>query len=225
MTFDDIDTVQRTGGAGTLTPLPDPPKNSDMRQHKHITMADQTLDAHFRGRSDVLVNGSGYLIRDRRPPRTEWVVPDCVVAFGVDPQAIVEDNGYDISLVGKPPEFVLEVASRWTARNDYTIKRDIYARLGVAEYWRFDHTGGLYYDQPLAGDRLVNGAYQPIELSETSDGVTRGHSRALGLDLCWDDHTLRFYDPVIGEYLRTQAEAEAEIQRLRDLQGRSGGDS
>ena len=49
---------------------------------------------------------------------------------------------YTISEIGKPPDFVLEVASEGTGRRDYTVKRDIYAGYGVTEYWRFDHTGG-----------------------------------------------------------------------------------
>ena len=48
--------------------------------------------------------------------------------------------------VGKPPDFVLEVASESTASNDTGDKRDLYARMGVAEYWRFDASGGDFYD-------------------------------------------------------------------------------
>ena len=64
------------------------------------------------------------------------------MAFGVDPAAIFARNGYVISEVGKPPDFVLEVASESTGRRDYTHKRAIYAEYGVAEYWRFDRSGG-----------------------------------------------------------------------------------
>ena len=81
------------------------------------------------------------------------------MTFGVDPKAIVARNGYVISEVGKPPDFVLEVASRSTGRRDYTVKRDGYAGYGVREYWRFDHTGGRFHDAALAGDVLVDGRY------------------------------------------------------------------
>ena len=103
-------------------------------------------------------------------------------------------NGYVIDEVGKPPDFVLEVASPSTGRADYTTKRDGYARLGVVEYWRFDPSGGEYHDQPLAGDLLVDGAYQPIELHYEPDGSIWGRSAALGLDLYWQTGDLRFYD-------------------------------
>ena len=130
-------------------------------------------------------------------------------------------NGYVISEVGKPPDFVLEVASRSTGRRDYTVKRAAYAAYGVSEYWRFDHTGGRYHDAPLAGDRLVNGVYEPIGINEEPDGVRWGHSPVLGLDLCWERGELRFYDPAAEEYLPTPA----ELQDQRDAaEGRAAVD-
>ena len=189
------------------TVLPDPPEQTDMTQHKYITDADTTLRTHYRGRSDVYVDGEGYLCYDTSDLT---LVPDCVVAFGVDAEAVDDANGYTISEVGKPPDFVLEVASPSTGRRDYTEKRVGYEHLKVREYWRFDYTGGDYHDRPLAGDILVDGRYEEIALREESDGMIWGHSPALGLDLCWDDGRLRFYDPVAGEYLRSHWESEAD---------------
>ena len=97
----------------------------------------------------------------------------------------------------------------------------------MGEYWRFDHTGGKYHDRPMSGDMLVDGQYEPIPVDRDRDGVIRGHSPTLGLDLCWDDRRLRFYDPAKGEYLLDLLEAEAraeaaeaEVMRLRDELGR-----
>ena len=191
-------------------PLPDPPPLPDgMQQNKHLTRADQTLETWFHGRREnVLVNGQGYLCRDRRNVRS-CPVPDCVVAFDVDPEYISITNGYVISEVGKPPEFVLEVASQSTGERDYTVKRDGYAALGVGEYWRFDPSGGSYHDAPLAGDRLVDGAYAPMPVIEEADGLIWGYSPTLELDLCWDGGQLRFYDPVGRVYLPSQTELKA----------------
>ncbi len=136
--------------------LPDPPRSHDMRQCLQIYHIDSALKPYFAGRSDVLVGGEGYLRQDAHN-RAEQLAPDCVVAFGVDPDAITGRNGYVISEVGKPPDFVLEVGSRSTGRHDYTTKRDAYARYGVLEYWRFDETGGRCHDTALAGDALVDG--------------------------------------------------------------------
>ena len=188
--------------------LPDPPKEPDMQQRPHIADIDTILRQHFARRPDVLVGGEGYLCYDTRD-RDNWLVPDCVVAFGVDPEAILRRNGYVISDVGKPPDLVLEVASKTTAVTDDTRKRDGYARHQVSEYWRFDATGGERYAAALAGDRLVNEVYQPIELHYEPSGLIWGHSPVLGLDLCWDNGRLRFYNPVAGGYIHNLAEAEA----------------
>ena len=163
-------------GQGCIVPLPDPPRNPDgMQQLPHISRINLTLDAYYRGlgRNDVLVNGEGYLCTSPAA-RSNLVVPDCVIAFGVDPEAITERNGYVIEEVGKPPDLVLEVGSSSTGRRDYAVKPGIYAGFGVTEYWRFDRTGGRYHDAPLGGDRLVDGAYLPIELTTGEDGVIWG---------------------------------------------------
>ena len=73
--------------------------------------------------------------------------------------------------------------------------------MGVPEYWRFDETGGQYHSVPLAGDRLINGQYQPIPIHETADGRYWGHSESLNLDLCWENGQLRWYDPAAQRYL------------------------
>ena len=72
------------------------------------------------------------------------------------------------------------MASVTTGQNDYTQKRDDYAAFGVPEYWRFDPSGGEYHDAPLAGDHLVDGVYQPIEVVQFGETTYRGHSTALG---------------------------------------------
>ena len=211
------------GQYGRVAALPEPPKPPDaMHQSPHIFRAYAILENYFHRHPDVLVSGNGYLCSDTRD-RSRWVRPDCVVAFGVDPDAIFARNGYVISEVGKPPDFVLEVASESTGREDYTRKRDIYAEYGVAEYWRFDRSGGQYHDRPLSGDRLVNGRYEPIPLDTGADGVIRGYSPVLGLELHWDAGQLRFYDPAAEDYLRDLQEAEARgdaaealVERLRD---------
>ena len=41
----------------------------------------------------------------------------------------------------KAPDFVLEVVSRSTWREDVGRKRQVYERLGVPEYWQYDPTG------------------------------------------------------------------------------------
>lgn len=191
--------------------VPDPPpKEPDMHQHRSISDFDATLMAYFADRDDVLIAGGGYLRNDPRDEREQFA-PDCVVAFGVDPRAIVERNGYVIQHAGKPPDFVLEVASRATGRRDYTIKREGYAGYGVKEYWRFDHTGGEYHDVPLAGDTLTGEVYSPLAIIHEPSGLLWGHSEVLGLDLCWDRGMLRLRDPAEGSFLPTPVELRSEL--------------
>lgn len=205
------------GNASPKPPLPDPPKKQDMNQNIHFERAgvSNTLYRHFAHRPDVLVAGEGYLCFDRTQPQSEWRYPDLVVAFGVDPDDIEENNGYEINDVGKPPDFVLEAASRRTGRTDYTTKRDDYAAFGIGEYWRFDYTGGRYHDAPLAGDRLVDGRYEPIPLADDRpdkmNGMLSGFSEALGLYLCWDAGNLRFYSPDADAFLLNPSELEAAL--------------
>ena len=151
------------------------------------------------------------------------VGPDYYFAFGVDAAAIERTKLYLPWLVGKPPDFVLEVASESAADHDVTGKRQLYAEIGVPEYWRFDRSGGDYYGEPLAGDRLVNGIYQPAPLSQEPDGILKDYSPALQLSLCWDRERLRFYDPEKGEYLlnheelidaRERAEADQHTKQV-----------
>ena len=204
-----------------LPPLPDPPRKWDMQEFLHYdrpavanTLA-RRLDA-LRPDATTLVAGRGYLCRRRSDlPRCPY--PDLVVAFGVDAANIGETNGYVIEEAGKPPEFVLEVASEHTARRDYIVKRPQYAGLGVPEYWRFDHTGGGYNDAALAGDRLTaEGVYLPIELNTEADGVIWGYSEALSLSVCWVERELRFWDRQRRRYLPSPSEMAAELDSERE---------
>ena len=205
-----------TKPATRVAQLPDPPRDPDsMEQLPHIAMVLFVLRMYFSHRSDVLVNGEGYLCLDTRI-RPGQLKPDCVVAFGVDPKAIEQRNGYVINEVGKPPDFVLEVGSPSTGVADYTTKRDGYAGYGVTEYWRFDPSGGRNHDRPLAGDTLVEGRYEPIPINVES-GVHWGHSAVLGLDLYWQDGNLRFHDPAIGEFLPDFFEVVSELDSERAM--------
>lgn len=184
-----------------------------MRQRKQLGRADSALLAHFPS-DRVLVCGEGYL-RIQAGNDSERYSPDLVVAFDVDAEAIIQRNGYVISEVGKPPEFALEVASESTGRRDYTVKRIAYARYEIQEYWRFDQSGGRWHDAPLAGDTLVDGVYVPIPIHREPNGLLWGRSEVLGLDVCWDDALLRFYDPAGGKFLPVTEEMRKEMDEMR----------
>ena len=136
-------------------------------------------------------------------------IPDLLVLFDSDLALLRAQNGYVIDSQGKAPDFVLEVASPTTGSIDYTDKREDYERFGVGEYWRFDPSDGEYHDVALAGDRLVNGVYESIDIEKLGEGRLRGYSEALGLYVCWEEGMLRFFDPVTGSYLLAHDEDRA----------------
>ena len=150
-----------------------------------------TLRTHFRNRPDVHVNGNTMFYYEEGNPR-RVISPDCYVAFDVDVERILRNNTYLLWEMGKPPDFVLEIGSPSTARNDLGSKRDLYARLGIGEYWRFDGTGQDFYLEPLAGEYLEDGQYRRFELHRETGGMVWGHSPTLNLDLCWDNGRLRY---------------------------------
>ena len=203
--------------------FPERPRRLDMQNFIYLNRPGHatSLARHFGSPDNTLLIGDvpvGWNVSQRRG----LLYPDLMVAFNVDCGAIIERRGFAIEEQGKPPDFVLEIASPNTALNDYTRKREAYAEFGIPEYWRFDNSGGEYYPEPLAGDRLVDGEYQPLTIHQTTGGGFRGHSEALNLDLCWEQGQLRWYDPAAQRYLLTHdEEAEARIaaeDRIRQLE-------
>ena len=175
-----------------------------------------TLREWFADRDDVYAGGD-MLIYYKMNDNETRVAPDIFVVFGTEKH---RRNSWIIWREGKAPDIVMEVASGSTWRRDMREKRDIYAEMGVVEYWRFDPTSN-YFFPPLVGERLGDGEYSTIELINNRDGAVCGHSTVLGLDVCsLPDGNLRFYDPVSGQWLRTlheeataRQEAEAAVKR------------
>ncbi len=181
---------------------PDPlPMPDAMHQEPHLTHIMHTVRRHFRGQPNTLVSGDSPLYYDRSDLNRRYE-PDCYVAFGVDVDPLWARNGYMTWIAGKPPDFVLEIASESTWQTDMVAKRRDYARIGVGEYWRFDGSGEGFYDAPLAGDRLEDEQYVPIEITPEPDGSLWGYSAALDLYLCYDSGWLFLWDPKTGEFVR-----------------------
>ncbi len=204
--------------------LPDIPDREpdEVTQFDHIA---KTGNAHYLAQhlghpETTLVEADRWIAPDAAFDKRRARYPDLMVAFGVDPAAYRASNGYVVSEQGKPPDFVLEVASESTGDHDVGDKRDYYESLGIGEYWRFDETGE-HHGTRLAGDLLVEGRYEPVEIEELPGGVLQGYSRALGLHLRWVVGRLVFYDPAAGapiatlESERARAETEREA-RLRE---------
>ena len=99
--------------------LPDIPEKhpEDMTTLKHLAQNGNmhNLLQHLGKQETTIVSGDRYMCR---APGSAMRYPDLLVAFNADPALYELHNGYIISEQGKPPDFVLEIASRRTGAVD-----------------------------------------------------------------------------------------------------------
>ena len=108
----------------------------------------QVLKRHFAKRSEVYVSGNMLVYYEEGEPR-KCVAPDVFVVVGAN-----RDEDRDTYLLWrepKAPDFVLEVTSKSTRRNDQVTKHTLYESLGVAEYFLYDPKRGAGAVSPCAG--------------------------------------------------------------------------
>ncbi len=203
------------------------PIEDAMLQELPLVYISRLLRQRYEGREDAFISGKVFVSYDRSNGNAR-VAPDLFIAFGV-PAAVIRENLPNFWLweTGKAPDFALEVASKSTAANDLGWKRRLYERLGIPEYWRLDPSPGAdLYGQPLAGDRLVDGRYVPVQLYTGADGSTRAFSELLGLEFHWSEATgFDLLDPATGRSIDqmaaiTERAAAAEAQRNAERDAR-----
>ena len=118
-------------------------------QLEPLVYAITALRTHFHHRKKVYVAGDMFLYHEEGNPGAV-VAPDVFVVVGAP---VHKRMAYKLWEEPKAPDFVLEVTSRSTRREDQGRKREVYASLGVGEYWLFDPTGD-YLAPRLQGFRL-----------------------------------------------------------------------
>ena len=210
-------TITLTTTPTKLERFPELPPRDDMNNPLYLYRPSYiyALELHMGDPETTIVLGEVPL--GWRPGQSAGVRrPDLMIADNINRALIIEQWGYAIEQQGKPPDFALEVASKTTGGTDYTAKRRDYEAYGVPEYWRYDPSGGEYHDVALAGDRLVDGEYQPIEIEWLDEERCRGYSEFLGLYVCWEYGELRWFNPRTESYLRTHADdvERAEAERV-----------
>ena len=167
------------------------------------------------GRADVYVGSNNFLYYERGNPRAV-VAPDVYVVLGA-PASPPRDT-YMLWNEPKGPDFVLEVTSASTRRDDERRKRDVYAALGVSEYFLYDPRAE-YLAPPLQGFRLHDGEYRRLPavtvLSKREVAVA---SEVLGLELRDEREArmVRLHDCAAGEDLPTYGEAERRSHEEAD---------
>ena len=145
------------------------------------------------------------------------IAPDVLVALGLGTR---NRSSYFVWVEGKPPDWVLEVASPSTQADDLGVKRRRYAAMGVPEYWMFDPKGGVYPPGTprLQGLKLADGKYMPLPWQLAKGGRTI-RSEVLGLDVRVDGELLRFREaagrdiPHRNEIEAAAGRAEAQAKR------------
>ncbi|MBF0255483.1 MAG: Uma2 family endonuclease [Gammaproteobacteria bacterium] len=76
------------------------------------------------------------------------------------------------------PDWIIEVLSSSTAVKDQTVKRDLYARHGVAEYWLIHPT-----DRVLTIYRRTNQGFGPAQILAATGQIS---AESLGISIDWD---------------------------------------
>ena len=209
----------KRSSAATHFRLPDPPEQQQdekMTGAKHLGLTGnaQNLIQHLGNPDTTIVGADLYIVRTPARNMAGSRHPDLLVSFNADPEAYYRSNGYIIAEQGKPPDFVLEIASPSAGHINPNEKRDDYAALGITEYWRFDETGEHH------GARLENGGYASIPIAELTTDTLQGRSEVLNLNLRWGTGPPGLV--CAGERAaRICAEAGAHEERLARLQAQA----
>ena len=162
-------------------------------------------------RPQALVAADILVYPEQGNPRVN-IAPDVLVAFGLGHH---KRSSYLVWREGKPPDWVLEVASPSTASRDLEIKRRRYAEMGVTEYWLFDPTEKLFRrrgEAQLQGYALAAGRYQPLP-AMAAGGMAMIRSDVLRLGLRAENELIRLRDLETGKDVLHRDEAEADRAR------------
>ena len=158
----------------------------------------QALSLFFNGRDDVYVAADMFLYYEKGNPAA-CKAPDVMVIKGVANQ---ERRTFKTWEENAAPCLIFEITSQSSMIDDLLVKSQLYAKLGVREYFVFDPLHE-YLKLPFTGFRLKNGVYSPIPAGE--DGSV--YSVELKTTLKRDDDLLRIVDPETGKYVPSIKEA------------------
>jgi Uma2 family endonuclease len=173
----------------------------------------EALQDFFAEQADVYVASNMLLYYEEGNPSGRRD-PDLLVARGVGKHLRRSFRTWEENTV---PNVLFEISSEGTWREDLGAKREVYTRLGVAEYFLFDPEG-LYLDPRLQGFRLRGGLSVPIP-PDADGGLT---SEQLGLRLVPEGPMLRVLDARTGMPVPTRAEQlEQARERTEEEQRRA----
>lgn len=196
--------------------LPDPPEHDAAHAAAVFNvMVKQALFAELLplpGNSETtLITAGRYVIPHAGADTSPIPYPHMMVARDVDVARFEASQAYVISEQGKPPDWVIMLASDSTAEANLGPRATTFESLGVPEYWLLDHRVVLHVPA-LIGNRLVNGRYEPIEIETLADGSLQGYSAALGIVLRWTGEYLDYIglDSARAEAAEARADSEGK---------------
>jgi len=178
---------------------------------KHILVITYLLDAlmaWFRDRSDMYVGANNLIYYLEGFPK-KFFAPDVYLIPGLDktPRRVLK-----LWETKRAPAVIFEITSRETWKDDIGAKMDLYAELGVREYFVYD-VEHEELEPPLVGYRLVEDAYVLMPPDENG----KLYSAEMQLELQEVDGALRLINPRTGEMLQTYAESQAARAEAEEL--------
>ena len=232
------DTSARTPFVQSAFVFPEPPEDHDDKMTNYDQMAEtgntRYLAIHLGNPETTLVVGERYLALAPTRDMTGLTYPDLLVAFDVKPEYYRQHNAYVISEQGKPPDLVLEIASRSSGQRDVAEKREIYAGLLIPEYWRFDETGRYHGVRPGRGSfgkwgvrtdrhsRVGRREFAGVQRSPEPEPALSGRTPYVeGLARGLPRGRLGWHDPTTGQHIATYEDETGSQGRRRSPRRRS----
>ena len=167
----------------------------------------EVLRQYLTGRQATVL-GNQFLYYAQGFPRLR-VAPDVMVIFGVEPGG---RDSYKTWEEGEVPSVIFEITSPSTRQNDELSKKNLYAQMGVQEYWQFDPRGE-WIAEKLRGYRLHNFITLDGEPESVYEPIADGQSQALQLRLVVENLLIGFYRLDTGEKLLIPDELAAALQQ------------
>ena len=178
-----------------------PMAETDMHRDWMVTII-QRLQRWYAGKR-VYVSGN-LLIYYVEGDAKKSFAPDAFVVKGCDPG---KRRIFKIWEEVRIPNWVMETTSKKTRREDRGWKKELYAQLGIKEYFLYDPLGE-WLKPSLMGFELVKGEYQPIEPNTDGSIV----SKQLGIRFALEGRDLAMFDAETDERLLCAFEISQQAQ-------------
>lgn len=125
---------------------------------------------------------------DVRLPKANELDEQIDTVVQPDVLVVCDESKLDRRGVRGAPDFVVEVLSSSTASHDHVLKRRVYERAGVREYWLVHPI-----DRMVTIYRLLDGEYGKPDVQELSGETAVGVLE--GVSVAWDDLVRRLPPP------------------------------